>query len=569
MKTSRRTFLAQGVVAAAAGSIRTTPSGSQTAFLDIIRPPHHVTAYTEGGGGPLRLQHSGGRWQAQDIEITIEPKQGQAGPELPIVLASPRSALKHVHLRWSGVLAKDLRFLGDHWERSYGDLEWRGMVGDRIMPWYFLAAQGNAIHGYGVKTGAGAFCFWQADPAGISLWLDLRNGGGGVQLGQRQLAAAVVVALEGQAFARPFEAAREFCRRLCDHPRLPGQPVYGSNNWYYLYGMNMTESGILRDSELTAELSPAGGNRPFMVIDMGWGKAPEGAGPWTGDNNRFPDMPGLAADMQKRGVRPGIWVRPLLTVETLPEAWRLTVNRVDGPYKSPLLVMDPSVPEALAHVQQGLRSVAGWGFELIKHDFSTFDLLGRWGFQMGAELTSEGWHFADRSRTTAEIILQFYQALREAAGKAIVIGCNTMGHLSAGLFELQRIGDDTSGRDWNRTRNMGVNTLAFRLPQHRTFFLADPDCVPVTKDVPGRMTQQWLDLVTRSGAALFMSTDPATVTNEEKRSLKAAFAVASHWQPGAEPLDWMETTSPGQWRFNDKASSFDWFGEEGADAFSK
>lgn len=569
MKTSRRTFLGQGVVAAAAaGSIRTTAGRSQTAFLDIIRPPHHVTAYTEGGGGPLHLQRSGGRWQAGDIEITIEPKQGQAGRELPIVMASPRSALKHVHLRWSGVLADNLRFLGDHWERSYGDLEWRGLVGDRIMPWYFMASEGKVTHGYGVKTGAGAFCFWQADPAGISLWLDVRNGGGGVQLGQRQLAAAVVVALEGQPSTRPFQAAREFCRRLCDHPRLPGQPVYGSNNWYYLYGKNMTEAGILRDSDLTAELSPAGANRPFMVIDMGWGQAPEGAGPWTVDDNRFADMPGLAADMKKRGVRPGIWVRPLLTVEALPEAWRLTVNRVDGP-KPPLLVMDPSVPEALAHVQQGLRSVVGWGFELIKHDFSTFDLLGRWGFQMGAELTSEDWHFADRSRTTAEIILQFYRALREAAGDAILIGCNTVGHLGAGLFELQRIGDDTSGRDWNRTRKMGVNTLAFRLPQHRTFFLADPDCVPVTKDVPWKMTQQWLDLVTRSGATLIMSTDPSTVTNEEKRSLKAALAVASRWQPEAEPLDWMENTSPGRWRFEDKVSSFDWFGEEGADAFSR
>ena len=99
MKTSRRTFLGRGVAAAAvAGTIRATADGSQTTFLDIIRPPHHVTAYTEGSGSPLRLQRSGGRWQAEEIEITIEPRQGQAGPELPIVLASSRSALKHVHL---------------------------------------------------------------------------------------------------------------------------------------------------------------------------------------------------------------------------------------------------------------------------------------------------------------------------------------------------------------------------------------------------------------------------------------------------------------------------------------
>jgi alpha-galactosidase len=331
----------------------------------------------------------------------------------------------------------------------------------------------------------------------------------------------------------------------------------------------MTVESILRDVEQLTELSPSAGNAPFMVIDMGWGKAAEGAGPWRPDNCRFPDMPGIAAEMKKRGVRPGLWVRPLLTVEALPQAWQLNVNRSGGDYKSPLRVSDPSVPEALAHLQEGLREVVSWGFELLKHDFSTFDLLGRWGFQMGAEVTSEGWHFADRSKTTAEIVLQFYRAIREAAGGALVIGCNTVGHLGAGIFELQRIGDDTSGRDWNRTRKMGVNTLAFRLPQHRAFFLADPDCVPFTKAVPLGMTRQWLDLVVKSGMALFISADPSAVAAEEKQMLTSALATAAGAQPDAEPLDWMETMSPKQWRLEGKSTSFDWFGEEGADPLAR
>ena len=128
-------------------------------------------------------------------------------------------------------------------------------------------------------------------------------------------------------------------------------------------------------------------------------------------------------------------------------------------------------------------------------------------------------------------MLQFYRAIREAVGNAILIGCNTVGHLGAGIFELQRIGDDTSGRDWNRTRKMGVNTLGFRLPQHRAFFLADPDCVPFTKDVPLGMTRQWLDLVTKSGTPLFISADPSTVSAEEKQMLKTALAAAARVQP--------------------------------------
>ena len=82
---------------------------------------------------------------------------------------------------------------------------------------------------------------------------------------------------------------------------------------------------------------------------------------------------------------------------------------------------------------------------------------------MGAALTRDGWTFAaGPGRTTAEVIGSLYDVIRGAAGDAAIIGCNTVSHLSAGLFEICRIGDDTSGTDWSRTRKMGVNTLAFR-----------------------------------------------------------------------------------------------------------
>ena len=95
-------------------------------------------------------------------------------------------------------------------------------------------------------------------------------------------------------------------------------------------------------------------------------------------------------------------------------------------------------------------------------------------------MTSDGWAFADRSRTTAEIIMDHYRSIRAGAGDAVLIGCNTIGHLSAGIFEVSRTGDDTSGKEWDRVRKMGVNTLAFRMPQHGAFFAADADCVGQT-----------------------------------------------------------------------------------------
>jgi alpha-galactosidase len=70
-------------------------------------------------------------------------------------------------------------FLGDHWERSYGDLERRGEVPNRTMPWYFMAWDGRRADGYGVSTSLNAFCFWNADCSGVTLLCE--DIGGGVE----------------------------------------------------------------------------------------------------------------------------------------------------------------------------------------------------------------------------------------------------------------------------------------------------------------------------------------------------------------------------------------------------
>ncbi len=562
MGRSRRDFLTTGMAAAAAAGVpRSSKAGTKDTFVDIIRPPDFAAAYVDGVGR-ISLSASANRWHSGDVEVEVEEKQ--QGKTLLISVASPRSPLERLHLRWWGRLPEGTRFLGDHWERSYGDLEWRGFAANRVMPWYFLAATEQGTHGYGVKTDAAAFCFWQVDEDGISLWLDVRNGGSGVQLVGRRLAAAEVVALHGLPDASPYGAACELCSALCERPRLPDKPVYGSNNWYYLYGKNMSAENVLQDVEQLAELSPVSANPPYMVIDEGWGKARDSAGPWTEDSLRFPEVPDLPAQMKKRGVRAGIWVRPLISVDPRAKEWKLARDEEARSADEPVII-DPSIPEALDYLREGLRRVTGWGYELVKHDYSTFDIMGRWGFRMGEELTSSGWHFADRTKTTAEIVMQLYRALREGVGEAVLLGCNTVGHLGAGIFELQRIGDDTSGPNWNRTRKMGVNTLSFRLPQHRRFFLADPDCAALSESVPLELSRQWLNLVARSGTALFISADPARVTAEEKGLLKEALSAASHIQPQAQAVDWMETMTPRRWQFGNGMAGFDWFGKEGVD----
>lgn len=528
-----------------------------------MRAPDRVTIYTEDG--ILGAEPAATGWRVKDVELTTAAEKG----ELAVLISAPRSALIRLHLRWLAPVPEGWRYLGDAWERSYGELEWRGLSAERVMPWYFLATSGKVTHGIGVKTLPGAFCFWQVDSDGISLWLDVRNGGAGVRLGNRRLKAAVITSYKSERDASPFHAAQAFCRRLSPDPVLPKEPVYGSNNWYYTYGKGFTAESVVRDSELLASLSPeAGSNRPFMLIDMGYGAAPEGAGPIEQTKAGFPDMPGLAGKMKSARVRPGIWIRPLLTSEKISESWRMPLKQTRRQRDETLFIIDPSVPDALARIGKGIQCVRDWGFEMMKYDFTSFDILGRWGFQMGPSVTSDGWHFSDRTKTTAEIITNLYRNIRDAAGGALLIGCNTVGHLGAGLFELHRIGDDNSGRDWNRTRKMGINTLAFRMAQHNSFFAADADCVPITKDVSWGMTRQWLDLVARSGTPLFVSPDPAVLGPEQNTAIRAALAAAAKAQPPGEPLDWMETATPLRWSIGGKTVSYKWFGEAGVNPFA-
>jgi alpha-galactosidase len=479
---------------------------------------------------------------------------------------SPQSPLLRIRLRWQLAVAADLRYAGDHWERSYGDLAWRYMEPERILPWYFLATDGRATHACGVKTAPAALCFWQVDPAGISLWLDVRNGGRGVHLGRRELTVATVLT-ESYGGLSPFAAAARFCKRLCDEPRLPRMTVYGGNNWYYAYGKSSAQD-IRRDSERIAALAVGLENKPFMVIDDGW-EPNHVAGPWSHGNAGFPDMPRLAQDMRRTGVQPGIWMRPLFLKDEAAKGWRLQSPNAAREYaKMQTYTLDPTIPDVVERLRQEIRTLAGWGYGLIKHDFSTYDMLGRWGFAMGAQITDANWSFADRSRTNAEIIRHFYGVLRAAAAETLLLGCNTIGHLAAGLFELQRTGDDTSGRDWNRTRKMGVNTLAFRGAQHNNFFVLDADCVGLTRQIPWEWNRQWLDLLARSGTALFVSAAPDAVGPEQQDALRQAFRTAASPQAVAEPMDWLENNEPRRWDLSGLKTSYDWFGKEGVSPFA-
>lgn len=539
--------------AANSNDLRHDASAQARGFLNVLRGPDSVTAQTAASDVKL-VRRAGGQYSNNDIAVTVTAEISASR----VKLTAPVSAVKRIHLRWNGRLTDTRLIVGDAWERSYGDLEWRGWAPDRVMPWYFATFNGASTSAYGVRTGAKAFCFWQVDAGGISLWADVRSGGVGVQLGERTLDVCDIVSRSGRAGESSFAAIHAFCKQMCNNPRLPTQPVYGSNDWYWVYGKNSAET-VRVDAQHIVELSPTGGNRPFAVIDDGWqperGKDRAGVGTWDHGNEKFGDMAKLAGEIRNTGARPGVWIRPLQATKDAPDSWRLARDKA---------FMDPSVPEVRQKVADDIARLRLWGFELIKHDYTTYDIFGRWGSTMGAAMTRDGWTFATGpSRTTAEVIDELYATIRKAADTSLVIGCNTVSHLSAGHFEICRIGDDTSGTEWSRTRKMGVNTLAFRGVQHSAFYVADADCVGVTTALPWSLNRQWLDLLARSGTMTFLSLAPDALGAEQKKDIKAALALAALPHPLAEPLDWQNSVYPSRWRSMGAERTYDWVGVDG------
>ena len=266
--------------------------------------------------------------EQRDAELDFIEKDNR----LDVYITAEKSLPKFIVLRWNGSTDSRVSVLGDDWERSYGNLAWRGIEENRFMPWYFMISDGKMHTGYGVETGCNSFVSFEFDDSGITAWIDVRNGSFGVRLSGRRLLTCSFVCESYEGMSE-FSALSDFCRRMCASPLCPPHPVYGGNNWYYAYGKSSREE-ILGDTRLQVRLSEGLENRPYMVIDDCW-QINSCAGPWQ-PNEKFGDMKALAEEIKAAGARPGIWVRFLHDRNmALP----------DGYYRDRIkYLLDPTVP---------------------------------------------------------------------------------------------------------------------------------------------------------------------------------------------------------------------------------
>ncbi|MBQ8124946.1 MAG: hypothetical protein IJ173_03565 [Kiritimatiellae bacterium] len=526
---------------------------SLAATAAIGSMPDSVVAVGEGFTNRLERTQSG--WTDGAVSVSV-------GDDGCVSISSPSKGLAFVTLEWKNSWQENTRFLGDAWERSFGDLEWRTLDADEILsPWYFLASADGKTEGVGVEVQPSAMACWKIDSGSLSLVLDVRAGGGVVRLGDRTLNACRIVRAESDEGESPWQFGRRFCRLMCPRPNLPKAPVYGYNDWYCAYGKN-TATNFLADAEYIVSCANGCANPPYVVMDDGWQKnsppvvGESGRGPWDAAGANFGmEMPEFCRRIATLGAKPGLWYRPLRAWDGLPEEQRLIADRD---------YLDPTVPAVKSRIVEDIQRFRDWGFKLVKIDFLSYDLSQIWPcdpLPYHDRYIQDNRKWRNDTRTTAEVMLDLYKAMKDAVGDdVVIIGCNAFSHLAAGVFELLRTGDDTSGRDWDRTRKNGINTLAMRSIQDGAMYKVDADCAGLAEAgaVPWKFNRQWIELLGRSGTPFFVSWKRELATPEVREALSKAFRCASSAGDTAEPLDWFVTRQPRRWRFADGEAEYDW-----------
>lgn len=528
----------------------------KNSFIDILRKPDSVLFQLDDS--PYRFEEPAEREVRGEIDYTVVDGEGR------ITVYPSTSPIRRVKLRWRGDMSDVMMVLGDVWERNY-DLSqgnvvcgqvamWRGVLGEIKMPWYFHAYDGERLNCFGVKCGGDAFCHFSMDEKGITLWLDLRSGGMGVDL-KEPLLAARVVCRQGIIGEDPYIAAREFCKIMCEKPRLPKSPVFGVNNWYWAYG-KITHDIVMSETDYLMDMCRDAKSTPYMIIDDGWqvNRHPYGevnyiGGPWTGGNAGFPSMEDTAARIREKGAIPGIWFRPLQTDKISNEEMRspYQFDAKDG------VIIDPSHPESLALIYEDVKRISGWGYGLIKFDFSTFDIISKIG------LPDDNPRFYNKNKTTATVIKEFYRTIATAAGDTLLLGCNTVGHLAAGILHVQRTGHDTSGRSYEITR-AAASSAMIRLPQNNIFYSADPDCAAFTHRVPTESNLDFLELCALTGVTTLASVTPGIIKGDDLKRIRKIYEIASLGGKDAIPVNWVGHNAATKYRCSDgEIFEMDWY----------
>jgi hypothetical protein len=214
----------------------------------------------------------------------------------------------------------------------------------------------------------------------------------------------------------------------------------GWNSWYELWD-GVTATDVLQNAAiakkmltpLVAELPKHGIAKPpslRIVVDDGWQK---NWGDWQ-PNSKFPDgLDGLAKKLHADGFEVGVWLAPLLASESSDVYKAHPEWFVKGPTFGHLKigtmhVLDPTHPQAAAHLGKVIKGIVGWGYTLLKIDFL---FAGTWEGKRHKDVTG-----VEAYNTALKI-------MREAAGdKAMLLAVGAPALPTIEHVDMWRVGGD-------------------------------------------------------------------------------------------------------------------------------
>ncbi|MFI5159404.1 MAG: hypothetical protein ACHQF4_11100, partial [Sphingobacteriales bacterium] len=142
--------------------------------VDAFTTAHHLVhlpqkVFVKLDDGIHGLQSSDKQtWIYKDVMIKLHYNHGN----LSVSVHSPTMALYNVQLQWAYVASSASIVLGDHWERTYGDVHFQSPLFSRKLPWYLIQHNGAATTCFGVKTGCNTICYWQVGNGKMQLTMD-------------------------------------------------------------------------------------------------------------------------------------------------------------------------------------------------------------------------------------------------------------------------------------------------------------------------------------------------------------------------------------------------------------
>lgn len=136
----------------------------KTQFVSILRTPDNDFGATEASS--FRFEELNTKASDVKYEYIISEKSAK------VIVYPGGSPVKYLKLRYRGDLSFVDKVYGDTWERSGSGrfLEWRSVMGSRMMPWFCYLKGDDRIKCFGVKTGADCFASWLVDVHGVTLF---------------------------------------------------------------------------------------------------------------------------------------------------------------------------------------------------------------------------------------------------------------------------------------------------------------------------------------------------------------------------------------------------------------